>query len=164
MVIADELTVKRTGYTYQKKVSDSFDPSADYFTAMTHNPVSGFLTDDDFAASISRLENEMAKIIRDAAQSGEAVNSTIKQDELDSMYPRHEPLSLDDFKLTGVQADENGKRAGAGEATSGDMAKYAGNNNIPDRDIYILSNISADNAPLINNLLTNIMKHRIATR
>ena len=68
MIMADRIGVQSTGYTYQKKVSDSFDPDADSVSVIVRGG-----------------GDELAREIDDALKSGATIASTVSEEEFNAL-------------------------------------------------------------------------------
>jgi hypothetical protein len=76
MIMADTLGIRSTGYTYQKKVSDSFDPDVDSVSTLVRG---------DGA--------EVARAVDNAIKNGTTIASTVTREEFSAFQRRPNELS-----------------------------------------------------------------------
>ncbi len=100
VVMTDNISVRSTGYNYQKKVSDSFDINADMRMA-SDGGVNLISMDFENAQKVNK---DLQARLNAAAESGEAIASTLSKSEYDA-----------------IQKARGGGLAGAGPNASGFM-------------------------------------------
>ncbi|MDR0867263.1 MAG: hypothetical protein LBP75_02165 [Planctomycetota bacterium] len=83
LVIGDQLSVDSEGYTYQKKISDRFITTADYFSISASRSLDESFAGGKFIPNLSQTsrEDELARRIIDATKSGGVVNATISEQD-----------------------------------------------------------------------------------